>query len=545
MSGVLDGMEIQVGPLTSSQLVLDYHAGKAEIGSFYAGYPWSLSAFRRRAEQLKRRSADHQAMLRAAVEATTPRAAEKLERIANGEGFVITTGQQPGLFGGPLYTGYKILTAVKLAHVLEQSLHVPVAPLFWLPADDHDWNEVNHVALLDAKNEVHRIDLQSEKDTAASMAIRRVGAGIEKALEQLIEILPRNDFSSEQMLLMRQAYAPDASYAEAFKTVIAHTFAPFDVLITVSSHPALKRFSAPLITQELEHTVRHAALLRAQTDRLLAAGYHEQVAIAADAANVMYEDETGRERLVRDRDGWLLRRTKRSFSHEELLRLAQAEPERFSPNVLLRPVVESAAFPTLAYVGGPAELSYFAQTGCLFAAHNVPMPLVFPRASGDLVEAKIRKVLDKFDLNTHDMRTPFHELASRIARDELPAGVTTALLELRRSVTEGYATLIEPAAGIDPTLRGPLESARNASHKHIEDAERKILHHLKKQNEIGLEQLRKASTNLFPEGEPQERVIGLINYLGRYGRALLGAIHDAVEIQFDERVEGWDGVRCA
>src|SRR5262245_45318890 len=524
MSGTLDGLEIRLGPLTSSKLVLDYYAGNAELGTFYAGYPWSLSAFRRRADQLKHGSGERGSVLREAVEATTPRAAEKLERIANGEGFVITTGQQPGLFGGPLYTSYKILTAVKLAHVLEQSLHVPVAPLFWLPADDHDWDEVNHVSLLDARNQLHRIELEAATDVSASMAKRKVGEGIGGALAKLEEILPHNDFSAEQILLMRQAYAPDTSFAEAFKTVIANTFAPFDLLITVSSSPALKRFSTPLIVRELEHTERHAALLRAQADPLLAAGYVERGAIGADAANVMYEDATGRERVVREHDGWLLRRTKRSFSHAELLRLAREEPERFSPNVLLRPVVESTAFPTLAYVGGPAELSYFAQTGCLFAAHNVPMPLVFPRASGDLVEAKIRKVLEKFDLNALDMRTPFHELASRIARDELPAGVTAALLELRRSTTEGYAALIAPAAGIDATLRGPLESARNASHKHIEDAERKILQHLKKQNEIGLEQLRKASANLFPDGEQQERVIGLSNYLGRYGRTLLGAI---------------------
>jgi bacillithiol biosynthesis cysteine-adding enzyme BshC len=546
MSGVLDGLEILVGPLSGSKLVTDYYAGHPELGTFYSGYPWSLSAFRQRAELVKRRAtAARQRVLRESVEPSTPRAAEKLERIANGEGFVVTTGQQAGLFGGPLYTAYKVLTTVRLAHVLEDALRVPVAPLFWLPADDHDWEEVNHIGLLDAANQLKRIELQGEADVAVSMARRRVGEGIGAALDQVAEVLPRNEFSKGVLELLTDAYAPDAYFADAFKQVIAHTFAPYDLLIVASSQPALKRFSVPLIARELEQTERHAGLLRSQTDRLLAAGYHEQVAIANDAANVLYEDEYGRERLVREGDAWLLRRTKRHFSHAEVLALLEAEPERFSPNVLLRPVVESHAFPTLGYVGGPSELSYFAQTGCLFAAHDVLMPLFFPRKSGDLVEAKIRKVLEKFDLEAHDLRRPFHELASQIARDELPQGVSAALQQLRRNITDGYGSLVDAASGIDRTLRGPLEGARNASHKQLEDAERKILQHLKKQNEIGLEQLRKASTNLFPGGERQERVLGTINYLGRYGEALLTGITEVLNLQIDAVVEGWDGVRCA
>ncbi len=546
MSIVLDGLEIRLESLSGTKLVRDYYSGDPELGTFYSGYPWSLSAFRRRAELVKRRATgERQRLLRESVEPTSPRAAEKLERIAAGEGFVVTTGQQAGLFGGPLYTAYKVLTTVKLAQVLEETLGVPVAPLFWSPADDHDWEEVNHMGVLDARNQLQRVELPGQPDSAVSMARRRVGEGIANTLQHLTELLPANEFAGRQLELLQTAYAPHAFFADAFKTVIAHTFARFDLLMVASSHKALKRFSIPLITRELEHTERHAALLRSQTDRLLAAGYHEQVAIADVAANVMYEDEHGRERLVQENGGWVLRRTKRQFRHEELLALLQSEPERFSPNVLLRPVVESNAFPTLAYVGGPAELSYFAQTGCLFVAHEVPMPLFFPRKSGDLVEAKVQKVLDKFGLTPLDLRRPFHELASQIARDELPHDVTSALQQLRRDITDGYGSLVNAATGIDQTLRGPLEGARNSSHKHLEDAERKILQHLKKQNEIGLEQVRKASTNLFPNGERQERVLGTINYLARYGESLLTGIMDALDLQIDAVVEGWDGVRCA
>ena len=543
---VLDGLELHLNRLSSNALIADYYAGAPELSPFFAGYPWSADAFARRAEQVRRGyDADRRAALLSTIQPTTPAAAAKLERIARGDGFVVTTGQQAGLFGGPLYTTYKILTAVRLAQTLESILQTPVAPLFWVPADDHDWAEIDHVWVMDPRNTLVRVQLASDDDTPRSMSHRRVGAGIHDALEQLSGALPQNDFAAEHLNLLRECYRPDVTVAEAYRQLIARTYQDFDLLITSSATPELKRIAVPILSAELEHAEDHARRLRAQTDRLMAAGYHEQVAIAEDASNVMYEDENGRERLVRDDGGWLLRRTKRSFSHDELMSALQSEPERFSANVLLRPVVESYAFPTLAYVGGPAELSYFAQTGCLFAAHDVAMPLVFPRASADLVEAKVRKVLDKFGLAPADLRRPFHEIASQLARDELPDAVRAALHGLREGVTAGYAALVDAALPIDATLRGPLESARNMSHKHVEDAERKILSHLKKHNEIGLEQLRKAAVNLYPEGEPQERVLGTVTYLAKYGPAVLQGIASAIELQIDAEVAGWDGVRCA
>ena len=543
---ILDGLELHLGRLRSNPLIIDYYEGAEQLRPFYAGFPWATSSFQRRAEQVRAYfTKEHRQAMRSFVQPASAAAGDKLERIINGDGFVITTGQQAGLFGGPLYTTYKILTAVRLAEALEATLQVPVAPLFWVPADDHDWDEINHVLVVDARNAVRRIQLEGINDPPVSMAHHPVGAGIDAALAELESALPGNDFAAEQLSVLRACYAPDRSVADAYRDYMARTYSAFDLLTVSSADPALKRQAQPVFAYELEHASENAGKLRDQTDRLVAAGYHEQVVIAEDASNVMFEDENGRERLVRDGDAWLLRRTKRSFTHAELIRLLESEPERFSANVLLRPVLESYALPTLAYVGGPAEISYFGQTGCLFAAHGVPMPLVFPRASGDLVEAKVRKVLDKFGLSPLDLRRPFHEIASQIARDELPDEVRAALHGLRESITSGYGDLIEAALPVDQTLRGPLESARTNSHKHVDDAERKILSHLKKQSEIGLEQLRKAAVNLYPDGVSQERSLGTIGYLAKYGPALLEGIAAALSVQMGREVAGWDGVKCS
>ena len=197
---VLTGLECRSERLSGTKLIDDYYAGEPGLGEFYAGYPWSLAAFQRRAERLRRVfTGERLHALKNAVEPSSPGAERKLERIASGEGFVITTGQQAGLFGGPLYTVYKILTAVRLADKLERALGVPVAPLFWIPADDHDWDEINHVAVIDPQNQLVTIKVEGPSEPPLSMARRPWGEGVNSALATLERV------TAEERLLERAA----------------------------------------------------------------------------------------------------------------------------------------------------------------------------------------------------------------------------------------------------------------------------------------------------------------------------------------------------
>lgn len=460
-------------------------------------------------------------------------------------GYFVTTGQQTGLFGGPLYTIYKALTAVRLARALEAVLERPVAPLFWVASTDHDWDEVNHVQLLDAENALHRLVLPADADAPpASTAHRAVGEGIEGVLDELERILPPSEFVPPLLERVRAAYSPGRSMASAFAELLADLLEPFDVVLVDPSTPALQALAAPVLRAEIEHAAENEDRLIRQTERLVAAGYHGQVTVGGGAVNVAYEDEEGRERLVRENGAFVLRRTKRRLTLADTLGLLESEPGRFSGTVLLRPVVESALFPTVAYVGGPSEVSYFAQTGCLFQAHGIEMPLVMPRASVTLVERKVRKVLDKFGLEPADFRTPARELATRIVRDELPPAAADAMRELRRAIQDGYDALTAATKAIDPTLKGPLTSARNASHAALKDVEKKLLTHLKEQNSTAVEQLDKAATNLYPSGAPQERVLNVLQYLGRYGPELLPAVAAALPMTLDRPAPDWSGVEC-
>src|SRR5690606_3830567 len=399
--------------------------------------------------------------------------------------------------------------------------------------------------VLDPGNELHTITVESDADVAAaSMQHRRLGPGVEEAVEHLARLMPRTEFSEAVLERIRAAYAPDRTVAAAFRELIAELLAPFDLLVVEAGHAAIKELGRGVLEAELENWHRHEHLVREQTERVIAAGYHAQVAVLPDSANVFLETDAGRERLVREDGGWALKHSGRRFADEELRALLDAEPGRFSPNVLLRPVVESAVFPTVAYVAGPGELSYYAQVGCLFRAHGIEMPIVYPRASITLVEAKVRKVLDRFGLDLDDFRRPPHELAAELLREELPDGVVAALRRLRSDLGEGYAALLEAGRAVDPTLKGPIQSARNSAYVQLEEIEKKVVQHLKRQNAIGVEQIEKAAVNLFPLGQPQERVLNVVPYLARYGPALLDAIADAIRVELGTPAPAWNGVLC-
>jgi len=539
------GLEI-LSEAPASQLVRDLIAGDVRLAPFYAGHPRDPDAYRRKAESVSARlGSDARRRVADGVHATTAAAASKWERVLRGDGVLVTTGQQAGLFGGPLYTLNKILCAIRLAETLESRLNRPVAPMFWVAADDHDWAEVDHTYVVDGANQVRRITVASPPDAPPMpMSDRRLGEGITGALDELETLLPSSEFAARYLDLIRAAYRPDATVAGAFLALIRGLFADFDLLIVDPSHASVKQAAAPVLQHELAHAAEHAAILTRHSQRLERAGYGVQVPVSEDASNVLFHDDEGRERLVREDGRWTLRRTKRELSDADVQDLLRREPVRFSPNVLLRPVVESAVFPTIAYVGGPSEIAYFAQIGCLFLAHGIEPPIAVPRVSATLIEGKVRKVLDKFGIDVDDVRRPFHEVATQRVRDEMPDAVTAPLARLRSAIRMEYDHARDAAAAIDPTLRKWMEGVRNSSLATVDDAEKKVASHLKKRSEVELEQLRKAAVNLYPENAPQERVLNGIPYLARYGGGVMRDLARAMQQELDGGTPEWTGVRC-
>jgi len=512
-------------------LIDDYVTGGGTARSFFR-WDWTdPESYRARAREVGARF-DRAArerirsMLAPHGDANEPR----LERWVEKGGLVVTTGQQPGLFTGPLHTTYKAITAVRLADYLETLLEVPVLPVFWVASEDHDWDEAHDTWIVGVDNDLLRIELPHPPEADREQPLHRVTARFDEAVETLLAQLPPTDFKQDLSELITDCWGSDrTNLPDAFRCTIEELLAPFG-LLCVSAHDAwLKESSTEVLVAELDGSGRHEGLLADRTRELEAAGYHGQVTILPEGVNLLLEGDAGRERLYRDGDGYRLHRSGRRMSSREVEEAIRANGGTVSPNVLLRPVVETAVLPTIAYVGGPSEIAYFAQLGPLFDAHGLGMPVAVPRRSVTLVEGKVRKVLDKFGLETHALDRPFHELVAEIARDELPEGVREALGGLKGAIARGTADLSRAVKEVDPTLKGPITHARNVAFEALSEAEKKILQAVKRENEIALQQLEKARLHLYPDGRAQERVLNIFYYLARYGREFLDALLERLD----------------
>jgi uncharacterized protein YllA (UPF0747 family) len=256
------------------------------------------------------------------------------------------------------------------------------------------------------------------------------------------------------------------------------------------------------------------------------------------AALVMLEGGRGRDRLVAADGAFVTRRGKERYDLAALRRIAESEPTRLSPNVLLRPVIESALLPTVAYLGGPAELRYLALTPPIYRRLGVVPQRPLPRWSGVLVEPRVDRILEKFGLDLPDLLGPPGALESRLVRSRLPAETRLALENLREAIESGYAAIERGAAGIDPTLVRPVQGARNQALSGTQDVEKKLVQHLKRRQETELSQITRARTAVQPGGKPQERVLTVAPFIARYGPALVTDLGEAIETWYAGALEG-------
>ena len=460
--------------------------------------------------------------------------AERLERFVEQGGYMVTTGQQPALAGGPLYSVVKALSAARLAEALEARLDRPVIPLFWVASEDHDWEEANHADLIGTDNELRRYELEAP-DPERRPALHRVrlDAQISVVLDAMAQNVPDTEFSTTHITSLRDGFAQGRTLPEGFSDLMATLLGRFGIFLTDAADPALKEASRGLLLDELERTEELEAVLSRAASELEALGHSPQVPILPEGVNLFLEGPAGRERLYRNGTGFVLRSSGATITAEEVAQAVETDPAALSPNVLLRPVVESAVFPTLSYVGGPGEIAYFGQLREYFDAHSIEMPVIFPRWSVTVVESKIRKVLDKFDVEVDALARPFHEIAGETARDEVPDSVRAALGKLRGSIGSGVGELQSAIREVDPTLKGPVQHLRSAAFAAVDDLEKTIVQAVKRETDIKLAQLEKAQLHLFPGGKPAERVQSPLYFLARYGDAFLDALHERFEVNLD------------
>lgn len=451
----------------------------------------------------------------AALRPTSPGAAARLRRFVEEGGAVVTTGQQTGLFTGPLYTVHKILSALRLAEALEAALGVVVLPVFWAASEDHDFAEVNHAHAVAADGELRRVEVAATVGAHVPMSEMRLGRDVESALAEFTQAIGVDEDGAADLALLRDTYPAGRTVAGAFVETVAALFSGFDLLVTDAADPALKAASRDVLRGELEGAEAHERAVAERSARLGEVGYPPQVAVMEGATNVFFHGPAGRERLYRDGDGFVAHDSAHRLALDEARALLETDPARLSPNVFLRPVVESAVFPTLAYVGGPAETAYFAQIQPLFEAFGIRMPVIFPRFSATIVPEDVALLAESLGISDDELRLPEHELVDRVARSEMPPAVWDATNALRRVLVDGFGRVIDAAHGIDANLDLAVGGRRNRALLEAAKAERTIIRHFKKRHPGLARDVRRVRNHLRPLGVPQERVLTVFQYLVR------------------------------
>jgi bacillithiol biosynthesis cysteine-adding enzyme BshC len=451
---------------------------------------------------------------------------ERIDALCTPQGLAVCTGQQTGLFGGPLFTVYKALTTVAVAARLERTLHRPVVPLFWMAAEDHDLAEADHVFLADRTGNLTRIQHTTWGSPDGFMpANLRLGPGIGATLETIRRALPATEYSDALHDALAHAYAPDATLSIAFARWMTHLLGDTGLVLVNGADPGLKRLAAGLVQRELEAAPRTSTAILEVSRALRAAGYPAQIEARPDGVNCFLLQH-GRRPLARDEAGFRLRDSGEVIPRASLLRMAEETPERFSPNVALRPIMQDTLFPTLAYVAGPGELAYFAQLRPVYALFNVPMPIIIPRATLSLIEPRIAHLLGRFQLGLPDLVSEPQQLASKILRTQLPPDLGATLASARQGVEAIFRQVADAVAAVDPTLRATAGQTSGHLKGHLDQLERKAVQALKRrETDIG-QQLSRLRDALMPNGKLQERVYPILPYLAKYGPALIRELRD-------------------
>ncbi len=433
----------------------------------------------------------------------TGAAAERLRRAAPG-GVVVTTGQQPGLFGGPLYTWFKALSALALADELQERTGVAAAPVFWAATDDSDFAEASETTVsMPGGAEVIRIEAPAEDGRPLSVVpLGDLGAQLE-ALTRACGSAP----NGAALDAVRAAYAPRATVGGAYVRLLRTILEPLGVAVLDASHPAVRTAGRPLLERALARGRDLEDALKHRSMALKDAGHRAQVAHVAGRTLVFSNGSDGRHR-VRLREAGTL---------------AGAKSADLSPNVLLRPVMERAILPTVAYVGGPAEIAYFAQVSAVADGLEAKRPLVVPRWSGVIVEPHVRKALDRIGADVDDFADP-HAVETRVAREQLPAGIVKALEKARGRVESALDELEKADTAANLLPAAVREGARRQLLHKLDRLERRYVAATKRKGSELLTEVATARGSLYPNGKPQERALNAIPLLAKYGDGVLTGI---------------------
>ncbi len=505
-------------------LVAEYAQNFQRLAPLFAGNPSDADAWRSTIDRVTRaprdRAAMHGALTRQLVRRGAPEAARRAaDRLASSSSVAIVTGQQAGVFGGPLYTLLKAVTAIQLAQRITEQYGTPAVPVFWVDAEDHDWDEVRSARVLDGQFNVADVTVP-DPTGARTLPVGRLvfNDGVSTTLDELAGRLAPSEFSQDLIAALGRRYVAGAGVGAAFAGWIEDLLGHHGLVVFEADDPSVKPLVADLFVRELEHPCTTSRLASEAGALMASLGHAPQVEPSEDSVALFYLDGASRRGIKRHGASYTVGDGVRGAA--EVAAEAKAHPERFSPNVLLRPIVQDRLFPTACYVAGPSELAYQAQLGGIYREFGVEAPLLHSRVSVTIVDSAAARFLDRSKLRLEALHAQDESALNRFLEAQLPPDLERAISELGDVVADRAELIKRSATGVDPTLVGAVDTTVDRIRDTLGSLQSKIVQAAKRKDETLRRQFMRTRVLTFPDGNPQERGLTVPFFLNRYGLTL-------------------------
>jgi bacillithiol biosynthesis cysteine-adding enzyme BshC len=452
--------------------------------------------------------------------------------LAESDCLAIVSGQQAGLFTGPLYTIYKALSAVKLAECMTQR-GVKAVPVFWIATEDHDFAEVAWAEFINRECALKKVSVPTEIHQEGSPVGRvMLDGSVETTIETVLKSLPQTEFSANLEKLLHETYKPGRSYGDVFARMMAALMSKYGLILLDPLDSELKKLSAKLYSDAARNAHEIAAAIANRSRELEQAGYHAQVTPSENSFPLFLHDENGgRSALARtENEKYQSKSGGAEYSAEELAAWAAREPERFSPNVTLRAVVQDYLLPTVAYYGGAAEIAYFAQTSEVNRVLDRPATPILHRASMTIVEKHTWRALERYAVTLKDIFAGYDHVVATVVEKYLGKETSEAFDHTSQTFNSEFDTLQEKLRQVDPTLADALEKGRRKINYQIDGLRTRFQRAQVGRDEALHRQLERALDLLYPEKVLRERRINITSLLARHGRYVVDWIFDAIDL---------------
>ncbi|WP_445665970.1 bacillithiol biosynthesis cysteine-adding enzyme BshC [Fodinibius sp. AD559] len=440
-------------------------------------------------------------------------AIRNIERLEKENALAVVTGQQLGVYGGPLYTVLKTISTIHIARKLEKEFDRPVIPVFWLADEDHDYDEVRKLTIIE-EDKPKTFSLPPKNNHLPTVADLQLPDEISDMRDQLKESLYDTDFSDDLWTLLNRSFQKDHTFFKAFGLFISRLFSKHGLVLAGSNQSDVKGVTGEYLKASIEKADKIRDHLEEKSVDL-AEEYHQQVTLYD--SNLFYlDDETGRTKISRNNNGW---KTDGNieWSTAQLVDEIEAHPDRFSPNVFLRPVIQDALLPTVGYVAGPGETAYYGQMRSMYRCFDMDMPIIFPRLSATLVEPAINRIIGELPFEFYEYGNRIEDLESDYVDKTDQHDIEGIFEDWQAQVEEISENKKKDVAGIDSTLEAAAEKATSVYINELNKLKGKVYRSVKKQDQTQLDRIRRIKANLFPGDGLQERTIAGIFFMNKYG----------------------------